>query len=180
MMAEANTKNSDSKTHNGEDAAGTRAAAAGKISDARDAASEYAHRAAEVVESNPVAVVAGGLVAGIVAGALIPRSDREREALAPLGKKIADGAQAAVQAARETGKAQLTASLLSPDAAKESARAVFDSAVQAVKGGEQQQGNAQAQGSQQASSQQGTGGQQEDASQSDQPSGAQARSETTA
>ncbi|MGK6319806.1 hypothetical protein [Sphingomonas sp. DT-204] len=88
----------------------------------------------EAIESNPVAVVAGGLAVGLVAGALIPRSDREREALRPLGKRIADGAKAAVAAARETGKEQLSASIAGRDAAKEGVRKVFESAVGAARG----------------------------------------------
>ena len=188
MMAEANTSNTKGATAqnaNDTDASktsGARAQASTKLNDARDAAGDYAQRAAEVIESNPIAVVAGGLAAGLVAGALIPRSDREREALAPLGKKLSDGAHAAVQAARETGKAQLTASLLSPDAAKESARAVFDSAVQAAKGGEptstgdkgqsgeSSQANAQANGGQSA----------QDTSKNDRTGDGQARPETSA
>ena len=122
---------------NGEEATATGSRATTKLNEARDAASDYAQRAAEAIEANPMSVVVGGLAAGLVAGALIPRSERERATLAPLGQKLSDGAHAAIQAARETGKAQLTASLLSPDAAKESARTVFDSAVQAVKGGQQ-------------------------------------------
>ena len=158
MMTDTNTTNKNKQTTadaNGDDVAGTRARATAKLSEARDTAGEYAQRAAEAIESNPMSLVVGGLAAGLVAGALIPRSEREREAMAPLGQKLSDGAHAAVQAARETGKAQLTASLLSPDAAKESARAVFDSAVQAVKGGEPKAADQGSQGGEQRKNAQG-------------------------
>jgi len=161
MMTDTNTTHKDKQSTTdatANDAAGTRARATAKLSEARDTAGEYAQRAAEAIESNPMSLVVGGLAAGIVAGALIPRSERERAALAPLGQKLSDGAHAAVQAARETGKAQLTASLLSPDAAKESARAVFDSAVQAAKGGEPKAAGQGSQGGEQGKSGQGEQG----------------------
>ena len=109
------------------------AVAGEKLQSARSAAGDAASRAADAIEANPLAVLAGGLAAGVIAGALIPRTDREREALAPVGRRLAEGAVAAVAAAKTTGKEQLTASILSRDAAKEGARKVFDSALSAAK-----------------------------------------------
>ena len=86
------------------------------------------------IEQNPVAFTVGGLVVGLVAGALIPRGERERKALKQVGARIAEGAKAAVEAAKETGKEQLSGATLSKDAAKESARKVLDSAVGAARG----------------------------------------------
>lgn len=92
-----------------------------------------AKRAAQTIETNPLAVLAGGLVAGMAAGALIPRSEREREALAPVGRRLAEGAVAALTAAKDTGKDRLAASLLNKDVAAESAKQVFGSALAAAK-----------------------------------------------
>ena len=105
-----------------------------KIAEARDTAFERARSTVEGIEANPVGVLVGGLAFGLIAGALIPRSDREKRVLGTVGKRLADGAVAAVAAAKETGKEHLNASVLSRDAAKESARAVFDSALSAAKG----------------------------------------------
>ncbi|MES2338582.1 MAG: hypothetical protein V4537_10835 [Pseudomonadota bacterium] len=104
-----------------------------KIARARDTAFERARSTVEGLESNPVGVLVGGLAFGLIAGALIPRSDREKAALKPVGKRLAEGAVAAVAAAKETGKEHLNASVLSKDAAKQSARAIFDSALSAAK-----------------------------------------------
>ena len=104
-----------------------------KLADARDTAFDRARSTVEGLESNPVGVLVGGLAFGLIAGALIPRSEREKTALKPVGKRLAQGAVAAVAAAKETGKEHLNASVLSKDAAKESARAVFDSALTAAK-----------------------------------------------
>lgn len=108
-----------------------------KIEQARDTAFEKAKSTVQGLESNPVGVLVGGLAVGLIAGAVVPRSEREKAALRPMGKRLAEGASAAVAAAKETGKEHLNASLLSADTAKQSARAVFDSALAAAKGSSQ-------------------------------------------
>lgn len=105
-----------------------------KLKAARDTALDRARATVTTLEANPVGVLVGGLAFGLVAGALIPRSDREKKALAPVGKRLAEGAVAALAAAKETGKEQLSGTMMSRDAATESARKVFDSALQAAKG----------------------------------------------
>lgn len=110
-----------------------RARVTSRLEDARDAVGDVAGRAADAIEASPISVLVGGIAVGLVAGALIPRSEREKAALAPIGKRIAEGATAAIAAAKATGKEQLTASIMSRDAAKEGARKVFDSAFSAAK-----------------------------------------------
>lgn len=104
------------------------------IADARDAAFDKARSTVQGLESNPVGVLVGGLTVGLIAGVMIPRSEREKTLLGPVGKRLAEGATAAVVAARETGKEQLSGAVLGRDAAKESARKVFDSALSAARG----------------------------------------------
>lgn len=89
--------------------------------------------ATDAIATNPLAVLAGGLAVGVVAGALIPRSEREREVLDPIGRRLSEGAAAALAATKETGKERLTASLFSKDVAQESAQKIFQSAVTAAK-----------------------------------------------
>ncbi|KQN26167.1 hypothetical protein ASE86_08430 [Sphingomonas sp. Leaf33] len=105
-----------------------------KLADAREAAFDRAKAAVRGLESNPVGVLVGGLTVGLIAGALIPRGDREKKLLGTVGQRLAEGATAAVIAARATGKEQLSSAVLGRDAAKESARKVFDSAVTAARG----------------------------------------------
>jgi hypothetical protein len=109
-----------------------------KLKERGGAALESARSTVQSLEANPLGILVGGLAAGLVAGALIPRSEREKKALAPVGKKLAEGAVAALAAAKETGKEQLSAGVLSRDAAKESARKVFSSALDAAKAGKSQ------------------------------------------
>lgn len=104
-----------------------------KASQARAKAGDAAQRAAEAIERNPLSILAGGIAIGAVAGALIPRSTREKTLLAGVGKRLAETTAAAVKAARDTGKEQLSASMLSKDTAKSSAQAVLTSALTAAK-----------------------------------------------
>ncbi|WP_082450541.1 DUF883 family protein [Sphingomonas sp. Leaf22] len=100
---------------------------------ASEAAHEAAKRASDTIETNPLAVLAGGLALGAVVGALLPRTAQETKTLAPLGKKLAAAATAAAATARDVGKEQLTAALPSKDGAKEQIRAAFGTVVQAAK-----------------------------------------------
>lgn len=110
--------------------------AAHATSDAAKRASEAAHdaaqRASETIDTNPLAVLAGGLALGAVLGALLPRTAQETKTLAPLGKKLAAAATAAAATARDVGKEQLTAALPSKDGAKEQLRSAFSTVVQAA------------------------------------------------
>lgn len=103
------------------------------IKDATDTAFDRARSTVKGLESNPIGVLVGGLAVGLLAGAFVPRSQQEKKALKGVGKTLAEGATAAFAAAKETGKQQLSGSVLSRDAATDSARKVFESAVEAVK-----------------------------------------------
>jgi CelD/BcsL family acetyltransferase involved in cellulose biosynthesis len=95
---------------------------------------DAARSTVEALESNPVAVVAGGIAVGLIAGALIPRGEREKEVLRPVGQRVADGAKAAFAAAKETGKEQFSGAVMGKDAAKDGARKVLESALGAARG----------------------------------------------
>ena len=97
------------------------------------AASGRRQRASAQIENNPLALVAGGVALGVVIGALLPRLAKEKELLAPVGKRIAEGASAAASAAREAGKAEIDALLPQRDAAKEQVSRIIGSAFTAAK-----------------------------------------------
>ncbi len=88
---------------------------------------------AEGIEKNPLALVAGGVALGVVIGALIPRLQKEKELLAPVGKRIAEGATAAAAAAREAGKVEIDAILPPRDAAKDQIGKIIGSAFTAAR-----------------------------------------------
>jgi hypothetical protein len=89
-------------------------------------------KAGQALEQNPLAALAGGIAIGAIAGALLPRSDKEKELLRPVGAKIAATAVAAVAAAKEAGRSELEARGLTPDSAREQVRGLFQNVAQAA------------------------------------------------
>jgi hypothetical protein len=89
---------------------------------------------AESLTENPLALVAGGIAIGMVIGALLPRLDREKELLAPVGKTIADNVTATVKAARAAGQAEIQGLLPDREATKERVTQLIGSVLDAAKG----------------------------------------------
>lgn len=106
----------------------------GRFDNARDTAAQAGARASETIEANPLGVLAGGLALGAIAGALIPRSDRERELLRPVGAKLGATAAAAFTAAKEAGRAEMENRGLTPDAAREQAKTLVSNVGKAASG----------------------------------------------
>lgn len=102
------------------------------IDNARDTARSAARRTAETIETNPVGVIVGGLALGALAAACLPRSKREKDLLAPVGKRVSAAAAAAFAAAKEAGKTELDSLGINRDAAKGQAKSLFDGLVKAA------------------------------------------------
>lgn len=102
------------------------------LESSRDLAADAARRTAAGIETNPLAVLVGGLVLGAVVGALLPRSAKERELLAPLGARIGDKARGAIGAARQAGQSELDNAGLTRDNAREQVKSLFDGAFKAL------------------------------------------------
>lgn len=100
---------------------------------ARARAANAARATAETLEGNPLSVIVGGLAVGVLAGALLPHTEREAAALRPIGRRIAQGAGAAIKAAREVGMAELAAAGISSDAARNQVKKLIGSVVDAAK-----------------------------------------------
>ncbi|WP_425230104.1 hypothetical protein [Sphingomonas sp.] len=92
---------------------------AGTLERTRDAAADAARRTVEGIEANPLGILVGGLAVGVLAGALLPRSDREKELLAPVGKRLGDTARAAIATAKEQGLSELQTRGFTRDAAQQ-------------------------------------------------------------
>lgn len=99
-----------------------------RFASARDAV----RRAGDGLDANPLAVVAGGLALGAVVGALLPRSERERALLAPVGERVGGAVTAALAAGREAGRTELADLGLNRDAARDQARNVVDGLLKAA------------------------------------------------
>jgi hypothetical protein len=129
MTDQSTPAGSDSKT-----ALGTAGkVATGAIDSVIDTAQSAARRTVDGIEKNPLAVLAGGLAVGVIAGALLPRTDRETEMLGPVGKRLTEGATMAARAARDAGTAELIAAGISRDAARAHVGKLVDGVMTAVK-----------------------------------------------
>lgn len=71
---------------------------------ARNKVSDLGSTASQRIDSSPLMALGAGAALGAVLGAVLPRTDKERELLAPIGAKLADAGTSAVDRARETGK----------------------------------------------------------------------------
>lgn len=78
-----------------------------RLGGVRQRASGVGDQLGSQVEGSPLAALAAGVVIGAVAGALLPRTDKETEVLGPIGSKIGQAAAEAAKAARDAGKEQL-------------------------------------------------------------------------
>ena len=99
---------------------------------ALSAAGDTTRRAVQGIEANPLGILVGGLAVGALAGALIPRSEKEKELLAPVGKRLGDSARAAVQAAKDAGRAELENRGLTPDAGRDQVKTLLGGVVKVL------------------------------------------------
>ncbi|WP_019516978.1 hypothetical protein [Sphingomonas sp. Mn802worker] len=98
----------------------------------REKAREVAHQTAHAAEANPLAIVAGGVALGALIGAVVPRSAKEKELLAPVGKRLGATALAAFSAAKESGKSELQNIGLTKGGAKEQVKTLLQNVAGAA------------------------------------------------
>lgn len=97
---------------------GARDAVSSAYSSARERTAGLAQRAGEGLNENPVPFLLGGLALGAIAGALLPRTEREAEVLGPFGSRVTNAARAAFEAAKETGGSNIDGFKLNADNAR--------------------------------------------------------------
>ena len=100
---------------------------------ARQGVSDAGRRATDAIDEAPLIALAGGLAAGALLAALLPRTDAEKWLLGPVGEKLGTRARAAADAAKQAGTDRLKELGLTPDAASEKLKSVFDGASDAAK-----------------------------------------------
>jgi ElaB/YqjD/DUF883 family membrane-anchored ribosome-binding protein len=107
-------------------------------SSARDTARTATQRTSDRIDSNPVAALIGGLALGGLVAWLLPKTQRETEALGSVGEKITDTARQAAQTAFDAGKQQVAE--IKDNAATKVGQAVIDAVSTATTGnGNQEQ-----------------------------------------
>lgn len=97
-----------------------------------DVASDAARRASHSLEANPIGLLVGGIAVGAAVGALLPRSDKEKELLAPVGARLGTATRQAIAAAKDAGKAELEARGLTRDSAQAQAKELFQGVLKAA------------------------------------------------
>jgi hypothetical protein len=103
-----------------------------RVTAAYSAARDKAGNAAGEIGANPLAALIGGLAIGAIAGVLLPRLEKEKELLAPLGERINDAARAAIDAGKTAGKDALGEGGLTGDALRGQVNRLVEQAISAA------------------------------------------------
>ena len=100
---------------------------------ARDRISGAGRKAGDALTDAPLMALAGGLAAGALIAALLPKSKREEELLRPVGKRVTGTARAAADAAREAGTQKLEELGLTRDAGVDTIKSILRGAGDAAR-----------------------------------------------
>jgi len=90
-------------------------------------------RAADTLGEAPLIALAGGLAAGALIAALLPRTTTEQRLVGPTARRVKDSARNAVNAARETGTQRLGELGISREKGEETIRSLLGSITDAAK-----------------------------------------------
>ena len=102
-------------------------------SSAREGVAGAGRRASDNLNEAPLIALAGGIAAGALIAALLPRTESETRLIKPTAKRVREGAKAAVQAARNTGSQRLDELGLTRDKGEETVRSLLRSVTDAAK-----------------------------------------------
>ena len=100
---------------------------------ARGSVAGAGRRASDSIDEAPLIALAGGIAAGALLAALLPRTEAETRALRPVGKRVRNTARAATQAAKDAGTSKLEELGLTPERGSEAIRSIFQGAADAAK-----------------------------------------------
>jgi len=90
-------------------------------------------RANDALDEAPLIALAGGLAAGALIAALLPRTRTEERLVRPVAKRAKETARSAAQAAKDAGNARLSELGLTPDKGKDAVRSLIDGAREAAR-----------------------------------------------
>jgi hypothetical protein len=90
-------------------------------------------RAADTLGEAPFLALAGGIAAGALIAALLPRTRTETRLVRPTARRVKDSARAAVEAARDTGSQRLNELGISRDKGEETIRNLFGGLTDAAR-----------------------------------------------
>jgi hypothetical protein len=90
-------------------------------------------RATDTLGQAPLLALAGGIAAGALIAALLPRTDTETRLVRPTARRVKDSARAAFDAARDTGSRRLGDLGISRDKGEETIRNLLSGLTDAAK-----------------------------------------------
>jgi hypothetical protein len=90
-------------------------------------------RASDTLGQAPLIALAGGIAAGALIAALLPRSEAETRLVRPTARRVKSSARAALDAARDTGKQRLDEHGISREKGQETIRNLLDGLTDAAK-----------------------------------------------
>jgi hypothetical protein len=100
---------------------------------ARDSVSDAGRRATDTLTEAPLLALAGGIAAGALIAALLPRTETETRAIRPTAKRVRRSAEAALSAAKETGSQRLDELGLNRDKANDTVQSLLNGVADAAK-----------------------------------------------
>lgn len=100
---------------------------------ARSNVAEAGRSAADTLSEAPLIALAGGIAAGALIAALLPRTETEDRWVRPTARRVRKSATAAFDAARETGTQRLGEVGLSRDKGEETIRSLLDRVTDVAK-----------------------------------------------
>ena len=124
---------SDSRSSTGGSTGSSRQRAIEAFGSARDSVGDAGRRAADTLTEAPLIALAGGLAAGALIAALLPRSDAEERLIRPTARRVRRSAEAAVDAARSTGTQRLGELGLNREKGEETIRSLLDRVTEVAK-----------------------------------------------
>jgi len=90
-------------------------------------------RTAGTLSEAPLIALAGGLAAGALIAALLPRTDAETRAVRPTARRVKDTARAAYKAAKNTGSNRLSEAGITREKGEDTIRSLFQGVSDAAR-----------------------------------------------
>jgi len=100
---------------------------------ARDNAADAGRKARDSLSEAPLLALAGGIAAGAIIAALLPRTEKEQELVGPTAKRVKQTARAAAEAARDTGSKRLDDLGINREKGSQTLRSLLQNVGEAVK-----------------------------------------------
>jgi hypothetical protein len=90
-------------------------------------------RTAGTLSEAPLIALAGGLAAGALIAALLPRTEAETRAVGPTARRVKDSARAALKAAKDTGSDKLSEAGITREKGEDTLRSLFQGVSDAAR-----------------------------------------------